>query len=351
MLQPLGELARAFNRMAEELAAVDRRRRELVANVSHELRTPVAALCAVLENLVDGVAEPDPVALRTALDQAERLATLASDLLDLARVDAGEAQLSTTQVPVLALLDRAVAEARVAGREVGYDVRATPPALTATADPARLHQLVANLFDNASRHSPAGGVVRVTARDTGAGWRLEVADDGPGISAVDRDRVFERFGTLAEAGGGGGTGLGLTISAQLVELMGGRIWLASQTGQGSRFSFVLRFARAPLPAPEAPPPDALRGVRVLVVDDNQTSRAVLDGVLGDWHAVPGTAASADSALTMLRDGVAAGAPWAVALIDEQMPVGQQRDEHAIQQPFLTDDETLQVRFELPELFL
>ena len=81
----VGELARAFNRMAEDLAAVDRQRRELVANVSHELRTPLAALCAVLENLVDGVSEPDPAALRAALGQAERLATLASDLLDLAR--------------------------------------------------------------------------------------------------------------------------------------------------------------------------------------------------------------------------------------------------------------------------
>ena len=99
----VGELARAFNRMAEDLAAVDRQRRELVANVSHELRTPLAALCAVLENLVDGVAEPDPVALRTALDQAERLSALASDLLDLARVDAGAARLSTTQVSVLGI--------------------------------------------------------------------------------------------------------------------------------------------------------------------------------------------------------------------------------------------------------
>ncbi|MEU0090975.1 DUF4153 domain-containing protein [Kribbella sp. NPDC006257] len=219
----VGELARAFNRMAEDLAAVDRQRRELVANVSHELRTPLAALCAVLENLVDGVAEPDPVTLRTALDQAERLSALASDLLDLARVDAGEARLSTTQVPIADLLERAVAEAEVIGREVQYDVRVTPPTLTVAADPARLHQLVANLLDNASRHSPAHGVVRITAAATATGWRLEVADEGPGIPAADRDRVFERFGTLGEAEGGGGTGLGLAIARWVTDLHGGTI--------------------------------------------------------------------------------------------------------------------------------
>ena len=219
----VGELARAFNRMAEDLATVDRQRRELVANVSHELRTPLAALCAVLENLVDGVAEPDPVALRTALDQAERLAALASDLLDLARVDAGEAQLSTTQVPVLELLERAVAEAKVGGREVRYDVQVTPSALTVPADRPRLHQLVANLLDNASRHSPAGGVVRISAQATPTGWRLEITDEGPGIPVADRDRVFERFGTLADTDGGGGTGLGLAIARWVTDLHGGTI--------------------------------------------------------------------------------------------------------------------------------
>ena len=269
----VGELARAFNRMAEDLAAVDRRRRELVANVSHELRTPLAALCAVLENLVDGVAEPDPGTLRTALDQAERLASLAADLLDLARVDAGKAPLSTTQVPVRELLERAVAEARVAGREVGYDVRVTPPTLTVPADPARLHQLVANLLDNASRHSPAGGVVRVTAQDSTLGWRLEVTDEGPGIPASDRERVFERFGTLTEAEGGGGTGLGLAIARWVTDLHGGTIdFVEPEPGSaGARVrvdlpheprqhTHVPRSAQEPVmsnpvrsPAPAAPP--------------------------------------------------------------------------------------------------
>lgn len=122
----IGELGRAFNRMAEDLAGVDRQRRELVANVSHEIRTPLAALCAVLENLADGVAEPDPETLGTALEQAERLSALATDLLDLARVDAGKAALSTEPVPLRDLLERAVAEAGFSSRDVTYAVQVEP---------------------------------------------------------------------------------------------------------------------------------------------------------------------------------------------------------------------------------
>ena len=139
----VGELARAFNRMAEELAGVDRQRRELVANVSHELRTPLAALCAVLENLADGVAEPDPETLRAALDQGERMADLVTDLLDLSRVDAGKAPLAREPVEVRPLLDAAVAEARVGGprRRLRRSTstrptsssRATPPACTSSS--------------------------------------------------------------------------------------------------------------------------------------------------------------------------------------------------------------------------
>lgn len=232
----VGELARAFNRMAEDLATVDRQRRELVANVSHELRTPLTALCAVLENLADGVAGPDPVALRAALDQAERLSALASDLIDLARVDAGESRLALAPLPVLELLERSVAEARVIGREVTYDLAVEPPDLAVAADPARLHQLVANLLDNASRHSPAGGVVRVRAVEDAGGWRLEVSDDGPGIPEADRDRVFERFGTLTETEGGGGTGLGLAIARWVTDLHGGTIHVVDPEppSQGAR---------------------------------------------------------------------------------------------------------------------
>jgi two-component system, OmpR family, sensor histidine kinase BaeS len=247
----VGELAAAFNRMAEELAAVDRQRRELVANVSHELRTPLTALNALLENLADGVAEPDPATLRAALAQGERMAGLVGDLLDLSRVDAGKAPLARRPVDVRRLLDAAVAEAGVAGRDVEYDVRVAPADLVAEGDPARLHQLVANLLDNASRHSPAGGVVVVRARAEGDRWLLEVSDQGPGVAPEHRERAFERFGTLSEVSadsGGGGTGLGLAIARWVTDLHRGSISFVDPEpgGSGAR-------VRADLPLVPSPP--------------------------------------------------------------------------------------------------
>jgi two-component system sensor histidine kinase BaeS len=241
----VGELARAFNRMAADLATVDRQRRDLVASVSHELRTPLTALVAVLENLDDGVTEPDPATIRVALGQAERLSHLVGDLLDLSRVDAGVVALDRTDVRVTELVAEAVAEARAGRREVSFDVRIEPEGLLVNADRSRLHQLLANLLDNAARHSPAGGVVRVWAGQAGGVLRLEVSDEGAGIAPEDRERVFERFGTLQDPTGGG-TGLGLAIARWVTDLHGGRIGLADPVPgeSGARFRVDL-----PQPAP------------------------------------------------------------------------------------------------------
>ena len=257
----VGELARAFNTMARDLATVDRQRRELVANVSHELRTPLAALCAVLENLVDGIAPRDPASLAAALDQAERLGRLVEDLLDLARVEAGKAPLVPEPVSVLPLLDAAVAEARVLGRAVEYDVKVRPAGLVVRADPARLRQLVANLLDNASRHSPAGGTVVVSATSDGDRYRLEVHDQGPGVAAVDRERAFEPFGTLSTTEGGGGTGLGLAIARWVTELHGGAIRFvdpeAGETGARVRVDLPQEPSDRPADRLEEPMPTPL----------------------------------------------------------------------------------------------
>ena len=241
----VGELARAFNTMAADLSTVDQQRREMVANVSHELRTPVSALRAVLENLVDGVGEPDEATLRTALQQTERLSRLVADLLDLSRVDAGISVLHRETVALRPFLEAAVREALLTGHPVEYAVRVEPPDLQVNADSARLHQLVANLLDNAGRHSPPRGTVTVLARDDGDGVVLEVADQGPGITARDRPHVFERF-TTDSNGPDGGTGLGLAIARWVTQLHGGRIEVADpdEPGQGCRIRATLP-ARSP----------------------------------------------------------------------------------------------------------
>ncbi|WP_106187606.1 HAMP domain-containing sensor histidine kinase [Umezawaea tangerina] len=235
----VGELASAFNRMAADLAAADRQRRELIANVSHELRTPITALQAVLENVVDGVAPADGPTMRTALAQTERLGRLVAELLDLSKVDAGVLVLHREEFAVAPMLADVVAEAEVAAaagkRGVHFTVDVSPPGATAIADRERLHQVVVNLLDNAARHGPADGRVDVRARSDADGLVVEVVDEGPGIAREDRERVFERF-TRGERAGGGGTGLGLNIARWVVDLHGGTIAVVDGPGCRIRVS-------------------------------------------------------------------------------------------------------------------
>ena len=250
----VGELARTFNAMAGDLASADLERRRLVATVSHELRTPLTAQRALLENLADGVVSPDADTLGAALGQAERLSALVDDLLDLSRIDAGVAPLRLAEVSVADVLRRAADEAALGPR--GADpstsprlrVRVDPEDLRVTADRDRLAQLVANLVDNAVRHSPAGGAVRLEAAATGDTWTLEVRDDGPGIPAADAHRVFERFGTGSDAAGG--TGLGLAIVRWVCELHGGRVEAVPTPPGGS--GALLRVTLPTTPRPDRP---------------------------------------------------------------------------------------------------
>jgi signal transduction histidine kinase len=224
----VGELATAFNLMAADLAAADRQRRELIANVSHELRTPITALQGLLENLVDGVAQPDAPALRTALAQSERLGRLVAELLDLSRLDAGVVPLDLVHIDIAEFLDAVVQEAAMtaagAGRQVDFRVRVLAATGAVKADPERLQQVFANLLDNAARHSPPGGTVLVTARQDADRCHFEVIDEGDGIPPDQRARVFERF-TRGDRDGtrDGGTGLGLAIARWAVEMHGGTV--------------------------------------------------------------------------------------------------------------------------------
>ncbi|MFF5245512.1 DUF4153 domain-containing protein [Streptosporangium sp. NPDC000095] len=227
----VGELARAFNAMAADLGEVDRQRRELVANVSHELRTPITALRAVLENVVDGVSEPDPVTLGTALAQTERLGRLVAQLLDLSRLESGARLIEREDVELRPLCEQALREA-VLAREGVVARCEVPEGLSLRADPDLLAQVLANLLDNAVRHSPAGGAVVLAATARGEGVRLRVSDQGPGIAVEDRARAFERFSRLdaGRAADDGGAGLGLAITKEIVELHGGSIHVDDGVG-------------------------------------------------------------------------------------------------------------------------
>ncbi|MDT5014954.1 MAG: hypothetical protein QOD39_1114 [Mycobacterium sp.] len=218
----IGQLATAFNQMSADLGAADEFRRGLIANVSHELRTPITALHAVLENVVDGVAEPDAETMRMALSQTERLGELVANLLDLSRIEGGAIPLQVSRFGVDEFLREAIGHVAVRPGDARVAVRVVPPGLVAAADPARLRQVVVNLVDNALRHSPSGSPVSVVARaGEPTGLRLEVCDHGPGIAPAERERVFERFtrGATSE----GGTGLGLAIARWAVELHSGTI--------------------------------------------------------------------------------------------------------------------------------
>lgn len=218
----VGQLAAAYNQMAADLGAADEYRRGLIANVSHELLTPITALHALLENVVDGIAEPDDKTMRMALAQTERLGELVTNLLDLSRLEGGAIPLQPTVFRVKNFLDDAVGHVAVTGDGVHVSVRVSPPDLVAVADQARLRQVVVNLVDNAIRHSPARARVDVTASAAQpTGLHLEVSDEGPGIPPAERERVFQRFTRGATSAGG--TGLGLAIARWAVELHGGAI--------------------------------------------------------------------------------------------------------------------------------
>ncbi|WP_418276251.1 ATP-binding protein [Isoptericola jiangsuensis] len=251
-MDEVGQLAQAFNTMAHDLGASDRTRRDLIANVSHELRTPVAALQAQLENMVDGVTETTPASLELSLEQTERLTRLVTYLLDLSRVEAGASALVLTRFSVGDFLEECAEAVSMvdAAKGLTYVVDVAPEELELQADVERLRQVVTNLLQNAIRHSPFGGTVRLDAYPFGDEVVIEIGDDGPGIAPEDRDRVFERFarGTTTSRGpsSSGGTGIGLAIVRWAVDLHGGHVEVADTDG-GATMRVALPAVARPAP--------------------------------------------------------------------------------------------------------
>jgi two-component system OmpR family sensor kinase len=227
----LGELTRAFNEMQAKLERVDRARREFIANASHELRTPIFSLGGFVELLRDEELDEETREefLRAIAEQVERLQKLATDLLDLSRLDAGSLDLVNEPVDLGELANSVAREFRPAsdahGSELSLHVAGEP--VEAFCDPGRVAQIMRILLDNALRHTPPGTAVGIAAERDNGRARVAVTDSGPGLEESTRLHAFDRFFT---ADGASGSGLGLAIAKELAERMDGAIALDSRPG-------------------------------------------------------------------------------------------------------------------------
>ncbi len=245
------ELTRAFNAMTARVQASQRSQRDFVANVSHELKTPLTSIQGFAQAILDGTADTPESRAQAAeiiYNESARLHRMVLDLLDLARLDAGTADLNMEPLDVTALLnsmaEKFSLQAQQAGISLTVDAPSGLPLLTADGD--RLAQVLTNLVDNALKHTPSGGQVTLGARLESAELILSVADTGAGIPAQALPHIFERFYQADASRPGGrkrGAGLGLAIAHEIVAAHGGRITLRSQEGQGTVFYVHLPLSR------------------------------------------------------------------------------------------------------------
>lgn len=237
-------LAEAFNDMAAQLARSEELRRRLLDDVAHELRTPVATLTAYLEGLEDGVEHLTPQTVAVLRAQGSRLARLADDLAAVTRAQGRDPELQRRTTSPLELLTAAARTAadRCTARRVALRVSADPGLPAVAVDPDRMAQVLGNLLDNALRHTPPGGEVRLEAHASARGIVLRVADTGEGIAAEHLDHVFERFYRVdtARDRAAGGSGIGLAIARALVEAHGGTVTASSAgLGRGTTIEILL----------------------------------------------------------------------------------------------------------------
>ncbi len=245
------ELTRVFNSMIARTQASQKSQREFVANVSHELKTPLTSVQGFAQAILDGTADTEESrqqAAQVIYNEAGRMRRMALNLLDLARLDAGTADITMSPVNLPALLnavtEKFTPQSQKAGVEIKAECAANLPTLTADGD--RLSQVFTNLVDNALKFTPSGGVISLRASTVKEGILVSVSDTGAGIPDEAQARIFERFYQADPARKGGekhGSGLGLAIVKEIIQAHGGRIGVRSRLGEGTTFEIFLPFRR------------------------------------------------------------------------------------------------------------
>jgi PAS domain S-box-containing protein len=319
-------------KLAKEAAeAASRAKSQFLANMSHEIRTPMNGVLGMTELLLaSGLSERQLELAQTVRHSGETLLRVLNDILDISKIEAGRLELENIDFNLWESIEEAIdlfgRQAHQKGLELACDIEKNVPVML-KGDPVRVRQILMNLVGNAIKFTEKGQVVvkvsAVKKNGDGSVISFEVKDTGIGIPIEVQQEIFKAF---SQADGSvtrkhGGTGLGLTICRQLCEMMGGSIGVESGPGNGSTFRFNVRLRDGTRPVPsEQVSVNGLRGLHVLIVDDNETNRLILQEQMKNWGVEATSVGDGLRALEMLRSSSSRGTPFDLAILDQMMPV-------------------------------